>query len=67
MHVRCSLNVVRMSLSSSVTNMATVRCVEIMSAIFNTYGTGAEVKGKFGMNANGGLGLWLHSFSRPAT
>jgi len=67
MHVRCSVNIVRMSLSSSVTNMATVRYVELMSAIFNTYGTGAEVKGKVGMNANGELGLWLHSFSRSAT
>ena len=52
MHVRCSVNIVRMSLSPSVTNMATVRCVEIMSAVFNTYGIGAEVTSEVNINSS---------------
>jgi hypothetical protein len=37
------VNIVHMALGPSVTNMATMRCVEILSAIFNAYGIGAEV------------------------
>jgi len=51
MHVRCSVNIVRMSLGPSVTNMTTMRCVEIMLAVFNTHGNGAEVTSEVKVNS----------------